>query len=219
MSAFSATVFRLRRPFESVECKKPFQSVTPLRQSVRGISFKWIGADIGMEARMKGKLICALCTLIALSARGIDSSAWAKGGPDVFWLDEYGNIAWEDEKVRLDNFAIQLMNDPNLIGYYYVRVGKESCRGEGQARAIRAKNYMTKVRHVDWARIIWRDIGYGDDFLVSIWLSQRGKAPKYVPEYQRATADHIVKECGVNPLVRRKVNSSAANKRMQRSRR
>jgi hypothetical protein len=169
---------------------------------------------------MKGKLIFAICSLIALSATPCsDSSAATKAGPDVFWLDKYGNIGWEDEKVRLDNFAIQLMNDPNLIGYYYVIVGKESCRGEGQARAVRAKNYLTKVRHVDWARIIWRDIGYGDDFLVSIWLSQRGKAPMYVPEYQRATAHHVVVNCGVNLPGRRKVNSSAANMRRRRTRR
>lgn len=141
------------------------------------------------------------------------SLAGAKSRPDVFWLDKYGNIAWEEEKARLDNFAIQLMNDPNLVGYYYVMVGKESCRGEGQARAIRAKNYMTRMRHVDWARIIWRDIGYGDDFQVSIWLSQRGKAPMYVPEYHRATAHHVVQNCGVNPLGRQKLNSGAANKR------
>jgi hypothetical protein len=128
---------------------------------------------------MKGKLIFPCCTLIALSVTahvppvthaavsviGIDSSAWAKSGPDVFWLDKYGNIPWEDEKARLDNFAIQLMNDPNLVGYYYVIVGKESCRGEGQARAIRAKNYMTKVRHVD--------CGKSHLFRVLFYLRQR----------------------------------------------
>ena len=58
--------------------------------------------------------------------------------PDVFWLDKYGNIAWDDEKARLDNFAIQLMHDPNQIGYLYVRSGRVSCRGEAQARAVRA---------------------------------------------------------------------------------
>jgi hypothetical protein len=29
--------------------------------------------------------------------------------PDVFWLDRYGNIAWDDEKARLDNFARNLL--------------------------------------------------------------------------------------------------------------
>ena len=161
---------------------------------------------------MTGKLIFALSFLFALAV-----TAHAKSGPDVFWLDKYGNISWEDEKARLDNFAIQLMNDPNLIGYYYVTVGKKSCRGEAQARAQRAKNYMTNVRHVDWARIIWRDIGYGDDFQVSIWLSPRGKAPMYIPEYQSAAVDHVVVNCRSNQVRRQKGNSSAS-KRVKRSR-
>lgn len=156
-------------------------------------------------------------TFGTFAARGIDSSAYAESRPDVFWLDTYGNIAWEDEKARLDNFAIELMNAPNSIGYYYIMVGKESCRGEGQARAIRAKDYMTKVRHADWSRIIWRDIGYGDNLVVSIWLSQRGKAPMYIPEYQRATAHHIIENCGVNPLGRQKLNSRAVNRRVRRT--
>lgn len=73
--------------------------------------------------------------------------------PDVFWLDKYGNIAWEDEKARLDNFAIQLMHDANEIGYFYVRSGRVSCRGEAQARAVRAKNYMIRVRNADGNRM------------------------------------------------------------------
>lgn len=123
-----------------------------------------------------------------------------KTTPDVFWLDKYGNIAWEDEKARLDNFAIQLMHDPNQIGYFYVRSGRLSCRGEAQARAVRAKNYMTRVRNADSSRIIWRDIGYGDGFEVSIWLAPRGKPPLYVPDYQRPTDRHVIKDCGSNPL-------------------
>ena len=174
---------------------------------------------IEREVRMPGKLMFAISCLIAISviadgqhlARGkfavntgsIYSSARAKGGPDVLWLSKYGNISWEAEKAHLDNFAIQLMNEPNLIGYYYVMAGKESCRGEAQARAVRAKTYMTKVRGADWDRIIWRDIGYGDVFHVSIWLADRGKKPMYVPDYQRATEEHVIKNCRVNPGLRR----------------
>ena len=153
------------------------------------------------------------CGRFALNSGSIYSSAQAKSGPDVFWLSKYGNISWEDEKAHLDNFAIQLMNEPNLIGYYYVMVGKKSCRGEAQARAVRAKTYMTKIRGADWSRIIWRDIGYGDDFQVSIWLGDRGKGPMYVPDYQRATEEHVIKNCRVNPLVRQKLNS-IPNKRL-----
>src|SRR5205823_13125607 len=32
-------------------------------------------------------------------------------------FDEYGNIRFNDEKARLDNFAIQLQNEPTAQGY------------------------------------------------------------------------------------------------------
>ena len=119
--------------------------------------------------------------------------------PDLFWFDAYGNIAWEDEKARLDNFAIQLMNNPNDIGYLYVHAGRLSCKGEAQARAVRAKSYLRKVRHVDWNRIIWRDIGFDHQFLVQLALVPRGQPPRLSVPYQRATEQHVIKECG-DPL-------------------
>jgi len=41
---------------------------------------------------------------------------------DVFWIDRYRNISWEDEKARLDNFSIHLLEDPNFVGYIIVNV-------------------------------------------------------------------------------------------------
>ena len=79
-------------------------------------------------------------------------------------LDRYGRIRWDDEKARLDNFAIHLTMQPDLIGWFMVRAGTISCKGEAQAHAIRAKNYLMNVRQIPWNRIIWRDIGFGDDF-------------------------------------------------------
>lgn len=149
-----------------------------------------------------------LLTFLFLSLLSFPRAAPNAAPPDEFWLDRYGDIRWEDEKARLDNFSIQLMLEPNVIGYLYVRAGRVSCKGEAQARAARAKHYMTKVRNADWNRIIWRDIGYGDDFEVSIWLAPRGKLPMYVPEYQRATEKHVIKDCGSNPLRPRHLKSS-----------
>lgn len=161
-----------------------------------------------LSRTMKALFFAALLLLTPFSL----SRPHTKTTPDVFWLDKYGNIAWKDEKARLDNFAIQLMHDQNQIGYFYVRSGRVSCSGEAQARAVRAKNYMTRVRNADGNRIIWRDIGYGDGFEVSIWLALRGKLPLYVPDYQPPTDQHVIKDCGSNPLreldrARRRANA------------
>jgi hypothetical protein len=54
-------------------------------------------------------------------------------------FDSYGNLCFEDEKARLDNFAITLEQNPNFIGYIVVYAGNESCAGEAQFRGNRAK--------------------------------------------------------------------------------
>lgn len=144
----------------------------------------------------KALLLAALLILAPVSL----SRARTGARPDLFWFDAYSNIAWADEKARLDNFAIQLMNNPNDIGYLYVQAGRLSCKGEVQARAARAKSYLMKVRRVEWNRVAWLDIGFGDQFLVQLALVPRGKPPRLSVPYQRATEKHVIKECGSDPL-------------------
>src|SRR6185369_3346206 len=50
-------------------------------------------------------------------------------------FDEYGNIRFNDERARLDNYAIQLQNDPTGTGTIIVY---GSCEGEAQSRGDRA---------------------------------------------------------------------------------
>ena len=139
--------------------------------------------------------------LFLLSASGTPSVR-ATSPVDVFWIDRYGDISWNDEKARLDNFAIQLMNEPNQVGYIIVNVGLVSCKGEAQARALRAKNYMVRVREVPESRIIWRDIGYRDSLEVSLWLVPFGKPARYNPDFESATSKHVIRKCvGRNPKL------------------
>jgi len=63
-------------------------------------------------------------------------------------FDSYGTIRWEDETARLDNFAIQLLNEEKLVGYILVYDKIGGCPGE--ATAMRAKRYITEFRHVPW---------------------------------------------------------------------
>ena len=89
-------------------------------------------------------------------------------------FDEYGNIRWIDEQSHLDNFAIMLQQDSNLLGYITVYAGRHSCDGEAQARAIRAKNYLVRRRGIERSRILWIDAGYQDNFLVVLQPADRG---------------------------------------------
>jgi len=89
-------------------------------------------------------------------------------------LDSYGDIAWEDEKARLDNFAIHLLESPEYTGYIFVYAGRRACPGEAQARAVRAKKYVVEVRGVDASRVVWRDGGYRESGSVNLHLSPPG---------------------------------------------
>ena len=90
-------------------------------------------------------------------------------------FDRYGNIRWEDEQARLDNFAIFLMQNPSFVGYIFVWAGRRACRGEAQARAVRAKNYLVRFRKIAENRIVWQDEGYNDEPETILQPMQRGK--------------------------------------------
>ena len=88
-------------------------------------------------------------------------------------FDSYGLIRWQDEQAHLDNFAIQLMNDPDLVGYIFIYDGNDVCVGEAQERAVRAKRYVVEHRGVPWNRVIWRHDGYSESFFLQMQPASR----------------------------------------------
>ena len=89
-------------------------------------------------------------------------------------FDTYGNIRFNDEKARLDNFAIQLQNDPTAQGYI---IGYGSCDAEGQTRANRAKDYLVNTRGIDASRIVVVDGGCMPELRVDLWIVPSGATP------------------------------------------
>ncbi len=108
------------------------------------------------------KILIAVCLFTTLLSSTTASFVHRAAVPTTPF-DEYGEILWEDEKARLDNFAIQLLRDPDLIGYVLVYDAAGGCAGEAQARAIRAKRYVVEHRGVPWNRVIWRQEGWRAD--------------------------------------------------------
>jgi hypothetical protein len=97
-------------------------------------------------------------------------------------VDTYGNVAFDDEKARLDNFAIALQNEPGSQGYIIGYSGRTGRRGEGIARAERAKNYLVTSRGLEASRIITVDGGYREALEVELWLVPQGvTAPAATP--------------------------------------
>jgi hypothetical protein len=101
-------------------------------------------------------------------------------------FDEYGNIRFNDEKARLDNYAIQLQNTPGSEGYI---IAYGTCAGEGQARADRAKNYLVNTRGIEAGRIVTIDGGCRSDLTVELWIVPTGATKP------AASTDNIISPC------------------------
>jgi hypothetical protein len=92
-------------------------------------------------------------------------------------VDEYGNIRFNDEKARLDNFAIELQNDPTAQGYLVCYGGRTGRTGEAQRRCDRAKDYLVTTRGLDASRVVTVDGGFREDLTVELWVVPSGATP------------------------------------------
>ncbi|HEY0764152.1 MAG TPA: hypothetical protein VGD61_17375 [Pyrinomonadaceae bacterium] len=94
-------------------------------------------------------------------------------------FDRYSAIMWSDEMARLDNFAIQLQNYPESIGFIVVVDADGGCPGEAKARAQRAKRYVVQHRGIPWKRVGWRVDGHKEDSETTLLIVPTGASLPY----------------------------------------
>jgi hypothetical protein len=112
-------------------------------------------------------------------------------------FDEYGNIRFNDEKARLDNFAIRLQQDPTA-GATIIVYG--SCAGEAQQRGDRAKDYLVNTRGIEAGRITVVDGGCRADLTVQLWIVPSGAT---APQVDTSQAVDPCPPCRRGPYRRR----------------
>jgi hypothetical protein len=132
------------------------------------------------------------CTTTASCTTGI-----RPGAQPAVKFDEYGNIRFNDEKARLDNYAIQLQNQPGSTGTIIVY---GSCAGEAQQRGDRAKDYLVNTRGIEAGRITVIDGGCRADLTVQLWIVPQGSTP---PAADPAGAVDPCPQCRRAPRRRR----------------
>jgi hypothetical protein len=97
-------------------------------------------------------------------------------------FDQYGELDFNSERGRLDNFAVTLDRAGNLKGYIVVYAGKIACVDEARYRGNRARAYLINKRALAQARITVIDGGYRERFLVELFgLPQNAEPPTAVP--------------------------------------
>jgi hypothetical protein len=89
-------------------------------------------------------------------------------------FDEFPDIARNDEKARLDNFGIELQNDPTSTGYVIVYPGRASKRAEVQDHFGRVIEYLVNSRGMDANRIKTIEGPKRDKLYVELWITPQG---------------------------------------------
>jgi len=92
-------------------------------------------------------------------------------------FDEFPDIARNDEKARLDNFAIEMQNDQTATAYVIVYPRKGGKRGEVQQHAARVVDYLVNSRNLDQHRIVTLVGPMRDQLGVELWITPQGATP------------------------------------------
>lgn len=114
---------------------------------------------------------------VGIADTSVSCATNVNADPAVRCLDEYGNIRFDDEKARLDNFSVELQNDSSASGYILCYGGRVGRAGEAQRRCERAKNYVVGRRGIEAARIVTVDGGHRESLSVQLCVVPQGVMP------------------------------------------
>ena len=89
-------------------------------------------------------------------------------------FDEFPAIARNDEKARLDNYAIELQNDPSATAYVIVYPGQRGKPGEVQQHITRVVDYLANSRGIDKRRTVTIIGPTRSELMVELWVCPQG---------------------------------------------
>jgi hypothetical protein len=93
-------------------------------------------------------------------------------------FDVCENCRFNDEKARLDNYGIELQNDPTATAYVIVYPGRGGKPGDVQKHSTRIFDYLVNSRDIDSRRIVTRVGPVRGEPTVELWICPQGaKAP------------------------------------------
>lgn len=101
--------------------------------------------------------------------------------PESMRIDRFVSNAPDDDKARLDNFAIALQNRPDTQGYIILYQGRERRSPKVEVLRKRALDYLVKNRGIDPNRIQIVNWGTLPETTYDMWLIPPGADPP-VPE-------------------------------------
>lgn len=111
------------------------------------------------------------CSLVASSTTTVLKKVEARK------VAEYDQMVPKEDPARLDNFTIELMNDPTAHGYLIVYGGRNSRPNEAQMIGNKSKTYLVTQRGIDSGRLAIVNGGYREKAMVELWLVPMNAMP------------------------------------------
>lgn len=96
-------------------------------------------------------------------------------------FDEFVSRAFDDDKARLDSFAIELQTNPDTQGYIIMYQGTEKGSRDVEKISKRALDYLVNSRGIDPRRIVFTNWGTRQETTYELWVIPPGAQPP-VPE-------------------------------------
>jgi len=119
---------------------------------------------------------------VSLTGYSVDCSAKASVEVAVVQtcrrFDEFPAITRNDEKARLDNFAIEMQGDPSAIGYVVIYPGQRDDIKQIRTRSKAIVDYLVNSRRIDAGRIVTRTGPSRDRLIVELWSCPKGTEPR-----------------------------------------
>ena len=130
-------------------------------------------------------LVCGLSLLINHAAHSQTGAAAAARK-----FDEFGDIQISDLIARLDNFAIELENNPSVRGFVMAYRSHRDLPGLSSRLSFRMKEYLVNSRGLAAERVVTVDGGEASCLAQELWVVPPGTAPApRADAYPRAFVD------------------------------
>ena len=97
--------------------------------------------------------------------------------PECRQFDQFPSVAFDDDKARFDNLAIELQNSPDTTAYIIIYAGQRSRTGQADLLGKRSMDYLTVTRGVGANRLVFINGGYREQDYFEIWLCPPGTHP------------------------------------------
>jgi len=131
-------------------------------------------------AGLAGQAIRATLTMPGYGTLNCSASCVVQLPPELSCkkFDEFSAITRNDEKARLDNYAIALQNDPGATAYVIVYPGQRVKTGEIQEHITRVVDYLSNLRGIDKRRVVTVVGPTRNELGVELWNCPQGaKSP------------------------------------------